>query len=64
MDYDKRYGKYRIKLTLNDLKKHRDFFKDLVRKSKGIVVAKRNQRRRIKAGIQVAYPASPEYFRD
>jgi len=51
MDYDKRYGKYRIKLTLNDLKKHRDFIKDLVRKSKGIVVA-------------VAYPTSPEYFRD
>ena len=40
MDYDKRYGKYRIKLTLNDLKKHRDFIKDLVRKSKGIVVEK------------------------
>jgi len=40
MDYDKRYGKYRIKLTLNDLKKHRDFIKDLVRKSKGIPVEK------------------------
>ena len=36
MDYDKRYGKYRLKLSSNDLKKHRDFIKDLVRKSKGI----------------------------
>ena len=38
MDYDKRYGKYRMKITINDLKKHRDFIKDLVRKSKGIPV--------------------------
>jgi len=38
MDYDKRYGKYRIKISSNDLKKHRDFIKDLVRKSKGIRV--------------------------
>jgi hypothetical protein len=38
MDYDKRYGKYRIKITSNDLKKHKDFIKDLVRKSKGIPI--------------------------
>lgn len=36
MDYDKRYGKYRIKITSNDLKKHKEFLKDLIRKSKGI----------------------------
>ena len=36
MDYDKRDGRYRIKITPSDLKKHRDFIKDLVRKSKGI----------------------------
>lgn len=36
MDYDKRYGKYRLKISSNDLKKDRDFIKDLVRKSKGI----------------------------
>lgn len=34
MDYDRRYGKYKIKITSNDLKKHREFFKDLIRKSK------------------------------
>jgi hypothetical protein len=36
MDYDKRYSKYRIKITSIDLKKHKEFIKDLVRKSKGI----------------------------
>lgn len=36
MDYDKRYGRYRIKITTNDLKKHSEFFKDLVRKAKDI----------------------------
>jgi hypothetical protein len=36
MDYDRRYGRYRIKITANDLRKHRDFIKDLIRKSKGI----------------------------
>lgn len=36
MDYDKRYGSYRIKITANDLKKHSEFFKDLVRKAKDI----------------------------
>lgn len=43
MDYDKRYGKYRIKLTLDDLKKHRDFIKDLVRKSKDIPIENETQ---------------------
>jgi len=38
MDYDKRYSKYRIKITSNDLKKHRGFIKDLVRKSKGLQI--------------------------
>ena len=36
MDYEKRNGRYRIKLSMNDLKKHRDFIGDLVRKAKGI----------------------------
>jgi hypothetical protein len=36
MDYEKRNGRYRIKLTEKDLIKHRDFLKNLVRKSKGI----------------------------
>lgn len=38
MDYDKRYGKYRIKITSNDLKKHRYFFKGLIRMSKGLPI--------------------------
>ena len=38
MDYDRRSGRYRIKITGNDLKKHRDFIKDLIRKSKGIPI--------------------------
>jgi hypothetical protein len=38
MDYDRRSGRYRIKITVNDLKKHRDFIKDLIRKSKGIPI--------------------------
>jgi len=36
MDYEKRSGRYRIKLTMNDLKKHRDYIGDLVRRSKNI----------------------------
>jgi len=40
MDYEKRSGRYRIKLTMNDLKKHRDYIGDLVRKSKNIAVEK------------------------
>lgn len=36
MDYDKRYGKYRIKISSQDLKQHSDFIKNLIRKSKGI----------------------------
>ena len=36
MDYDKRNGRYRLKITLNDLKKHKAFLQDLVRRSKGI----------------------------
>jgi len=36
MDYDKRNHRYRIKLTMNDLKKHRDYIGDLIRKSKNI----------------------------
>ena len=36
MDYDKRYKRYRIKITSNDLKKHAEFFKDLVRKAKNM----------------------------
>ena len=40
MDYDKRNGRYRIKLTMSDLKKHRDYIGELVRKSKNIEVEK------------------------
>ena len=36
MDYDKRNGRYRLKITLSDLKKHKEFLQDLVKKSKGI----------------------------
>lgn len=36
MDYDKRSGRYRMKITSNDLKKHRDFIKNLICKAKGI----------------------------
>ena len=36
MDYAKRHGRYRLKITLNDLKKHKEFIKGLVRKSKGL----------------------------
>lgn len=38
MDYDKRYGKYRVKITSTDLKKHKDFFKNLIRKSKDLPI--------------------------
>ena len=38
MDYDRRSGRYRIKITSNDLKKHREFIKDLIRKSKGMTI--------------------------
>jgi len=40
MDYDKRNGRYRIKLTMNDLKKHKEFIGILVRKSKNIEIGK------------------------
>lgn len=36
MDYDKRNGRYRLKITLSDLKKHKEFLQDLVKKAKGI----------------------------
>ena len=36
MDYEKRGGRYRIKLSMNDIKKHRDFIAYLIRKAKGI----------------------------
>ncbi len=42
MDYDKRYGKYRIKISSNDLKKHRDFIKGLIRISKGLPTEPKN----------------------
>jgi hypothetical protein len=40
MDYDKRNGRYRIKLTMNDLKKHKDFIGDLIRMAKNIEIEK------------------------
>lgn len=36
MDYEKRGGRYRIKLTLTDIKKHHDFLATLVKKAKNI----------------------------
>jgi hypothetical protein len=36
MDYEKRAGRYRIKLSMNDIKKHRKFITNLVQKAKGI----------------------------
>lgn len=36
MDYDKRNSRYRLKITLNDLKNHKEFLQDLVKKAKGI----------------------------
>jgi hypothetical protein len=36
MDYEKRGGRYRIKLSMNDIKKHREFIANLIRKAKGI----------------------------
>lgn len=36
MDYDKRDGRYKIRISSSDLKKHKEFIKDLIRKSKGI----------------------------
>lgn len=36
MDYDKRDRRYRIRITIAELKKHSEYFKDLVRKAKGI----------------------------
>ena len=36
MDYEKRGGRYRIKLSMNDIKKHKDFIAYLIRKAKGI----------------------------
>ena len=43
MDYDKRYGKYRIKISSQDLNKHSEFIKYLIRKSKGILPEIANQ---------------------
>jgi len=40
MDYDKRNGRYRIKLTMNDLKKQKEFIGVLVKKSKNIEIEK------------------------
>ncbi len=36
MDYEKRGGRYRIKLSAKDIKEHRDFLAYLIRKAKGI----------------------------
>lgn len=36
MDYEKRGGRYRIKLSMNDIKKHRGFIAYLIREAKGI----------------------------
>ena len=36
MDYDKRYGRYRIKIASNDLNIHKVFIQNLIRKSKGL----------------------------
>lgn len=36
MDYEKRGGRYRIKLSMNDIKTHREFIAELIRKAKGI----------------------------
>ncbi len=36
MDYDKRNGRYRIKITASDLKKHKDFFQGLIKLAKDI----------------------------
>ena len=36
MDYDKRDHRYRIKMAKNDIKKHREFIANLIRKAKGI----------------------------
>jgi len=36
MDYEKRGGRYRIKLSMNDIKKHREFIAELIRKAKGL----------------------------
>ena len=40
MDYDKRNGRYRIKLSMNDVKKHKNFIGNLVRMSKNIELEK------------------------
>lgn len=36
MDYDKRDGRYRIRITPSELKKHKDYFKEIIKKAKGI----------------------------
>jgi len=36
MDYDKRGRRYRIKMAKNDIKNHREFIANLIRKAKGI----------------------------
>ena len=36
MDYDKRDGRYRIRITPAEIKKHKDYFKEIIKKAKGI----------------------------
>jgi hypothetical protein len=36
LDYEKRGGRYRIKLSMNDIKKHREFIGLLIRNAKGV----------------------------
>jgi len=36
MDYEKRGGRYRIKLSMDDVNEHQKFIANLVRKAKGI----------------------------
>lgn len=36
MDYDKRSGRYRIKITMTDINKHKKFIQDILKLSKGI----------------------------
>ena len=38
IDYDRKTRRYRMKITTNDLEKHRDYIQDLIRKSKGIPI--------------------------
>jgi len=38
MDYERRSRRYRLKITSSDLKKHKDFIKDLIRMSKDMPI--------------------------